>query len=330
MSLIKILPDAQKNTGWPWTEETDPEAYKERVWPKISIITPSYNQGEFIEETIRSILLQNYPNLEYIIMDAGSTDDTVEIIKKYEPWIAYWVSEKDRGQSHAINKGIGKATGDIIAYLNSDDLLLDGALRHVASIYQENFSEDKTRLIMVGDTILGKDIHNEKNKIISHNCENWSVNNIAEGYGIAAQPAVFWTKNNILFNEELQFSMDYDYWYKLIKSGYQAFRVPAKIAFYRIQENAKSTTLLNKMWIENSLLTVKWIDDFQQPLDKITQIRSINYKLRFYFIHELRNNKLWTRKLLLRFVWFQLVNFPALLFNRVYLKFLIKKIVTTK
>ena len=83
-------------------------------WPRISIVTPSYNQGQFIEETIRSILLQGYSNLEYIIIDGGSTDKSVEIIKKYEPWLSYWVSEKDRGQSHAINKGFGCSTGSFL------------------------------------------------------------------------------------------------------------------------------------------------------------------------------------------------------------------------
>jgi glycosyltransferase involved in cell wall biosynthesis len=96
-------------------------------WSRLSIVTPSYNQGQFIEETIRSILLQGYPNLEYIIIDGGSTDSSVGIIRRYEPWLAYWVSEPDRGQSHAINKGFQKASGSILAYLNSDDIYYPGS-----------------------------------------------------------------------------------------------------------------------------------------------------------------------------------------------------------
>ena len=96
--------------------------------PRVSIVTPSYNQGQFLEETIRSVLLQGYPNLEYIIIDGGSSDRSVEIIKKYEPWIDYWVSEPDGGQSHAINKGFAKATGEVYGWLNSDDCFAPGAL----------------------------------------------------------------------------------------------------------------------------------------------------------------------------------------------------------
>ena len=99
---------------------------------KITIVTPSYNQGRFLEQTILSVVGQQYPNLEYIIMDGGSTDNSVEIIKKYESHLAHWESEKDSGQAHALNKGFALATGTIFGWLNSDDYYLPGTLSFVA------------------------------------------------------------------------------------------------------------------------------------------------------------------------------------------------------
>ncbi|NJL12522.1 MAG: glycosyltransferase [Microscillaceae bacterium] len=104
------------------------------LYPKISIVTPSYNQGQYIEEAILSVIGQNYPNLEYIIIDGGSTDNTIEIIKKYEKHITYWVSEKDKGIYDAMNKGIDVATGEWIYFLGTDDLLSDNILIKIFQI----------------------------------------------------------------------------------------------------------------------------------------------------------------------------------------------------
>ena len=125
-------------TGWPWTEEPPelPAVMPDgRSWPRITVVTPSYNQAAFLEETVRSVLLQGYPNLEYLVLDGGSTDGSLAIVERYSPWIDWWTAGPDAGQSDAIQSGLDRASGEIFNWINSDDLLLPGALRHVA----ENF-----------------------------------------------------------------------------------------------------------------------------------------------------------------------------------------------
>lgn len=107
-------------------------------FPKITVVTPNYNQGDFIEQTINSVLNQNYPNLEYIIIDGGSTDGSVDIIRKYDKELSYWISEKDSGMYDALNKGFTKSSGEIMCWINSDDILWKGSLFYVAQAFQTN------------------------------------------------------------------------------------------------------------------------------------------------------------------------------------------------
>ena len=125
--IMEVLPPTDKK-GWPWSEETNAGLYGEESWPLLSVVIPSYNQGIFIEEAIRSVLMQNYPSLELIIIDGGSGDQSKEIIMNYTPWLSYSQSKKDNGQGNAINMGFSIASGAYIGWLNSDDFYNDKAL----------------------------------------------------------------------------------------------------------------------------------------------------------------------------------------------------------
>ena len=207
------------------------------TWPRISIVTPSYNQGQFIEETIRSVLLQGYPNLEYIIMDGGSTDSSVEIIKKYEPWLAYWVSEPDRGQSHAINKGLVVSTGDVLAYLNADDVYEPGALAAVARCFDEYPEAD----LVYGDGVL---IAEDGEGIRHLQIQYESSEALAYGRGGLLQPSVFWRRRLYErigpFDESLHYALDYDYWLRASKVA--VFQhAPERLSRFRQHDSSKSS-----------------------------------------------------------------------------------------
>lgn len=216
LSELPAPPRGKK--GWPWTEETpqSPDTMPDgQTWPKISIVTPSFNQGRFIEETIRSVLLQGYPNLEYIIIDGGSTDNSIEIIKKYEKWLAYWVSEPDRGQSHAINKGFEKATGKIYAWLNSDDYFLKDALRNIAMAYH---TSPKAGAWCGGCLLVNAEgntlrIH-RPNRVDVEGIADWSKNYFAQPSCPFSEEA--WRAFGPL-EEELHYEMDFALWLKIAK-----------------------------------------------------------------------------------------------------------------
>ncbi len=212
--------------------------------PKISIITPSYNQGQYIEQTIQSVLNQNYPNLEYIIIDGGSTDNSVEIIKKHESQITYWVSEKDRGQSHAINKGIEKCTGVLFNWINSDDYLEPGALHKIAETYLNTKAN-----IIIGTTKIENVNTGENSTFVTKQFDSLGKTISRINFW---QPSVYILLEDVLktgkTTESLHYGMDTEMYIKiLLMKGHKGIKViPDIISHYRIHENSKTGSLLDK------------------------------------------------------------------------------------
>ncbi|NQV18405.1 MAG: glycosyltransferase [Armatimonadetes bacterium] len=209
--------------------------------PKISIVTPSYNQGGFLEETILSVINQDYPNLEYIIIDGGSTDNSIEIIKKYKEYISYWVSEPDNGQSHAINKGFKKATGDIIAWINSDDIYFNGVFKKVNQVFTQNPDIDviySNGVWVDGD---GNVIKKRKNTHFHYN--TWL-------YGMADpfQPEVFYHSRVLekagYLDESFHMMMDREWWIRMAKKGCKFKYIDDEFAAIRKYSDTKTATLM--------------------------------------------------------------------------------------
>jgi GT2 family glycosyltransferase len=207
-------------------------------WPRISIVTPSFRQAEFIEETIRSVLLQGYPNLQYLVIDGGSTDGTTAVLERYSPWLSYWVSEKDRGQSHAINKGFARADGEILAWLNSDDLLMPGALAAVAAAWHRQPGR-----LVAGPVIWfehhggGEAMRRQRGLTFAEIVQHWTRR--CEFH----QPGVFFPRELTMalggVDESLRYAMDYDLFCRLLRRA-DATIIEQPLARFRYHAGSKT------------------------------------------------------------------------------------------
>jgi glycosyltransferase involved in cell wall biosynthesis len=264
--LMQIPKPLLNKQGWPWTSisEPIPKCMPDGSdWPKISIVTPSYNQAPYLEEAIRSVLLQDYPNLEYIIIDGGSTDGSVEIIKKYEPWLTYWISEKDKGQSQAINKGFSQARGEIAGWLNSDDIYFPNALTTLANLW---VAHNRPYALITGTKLKGNLTLGE---ITREEQSPYDIQHLLQKC-ILEQPATFFPLE--LFrqvggiNERYFMTLDYDLWLKMTREANLLF-VDVDFAVTRNHLLSKSTKFQRRsifeavrtVWNNYHVISITWL-----------------------------------------------------------------------
>lgn len=229
----------------------------DRGVPRITVVTPSYNQAGFLERTLRSVLNQDHPNLEYIVMDGGSTDGSVEIIRRYERHLAYWVSEKDAGHADALNKGFARGTGSIFAFLNSDDLYLPGALASVAAAFQA----DPRPAVVYGNTYR---IDLEENILHEHRQTAFLPLGYLYGACDLQQPSVFWTAD--LFrcvggiDTDWRFSFDTHLFFRFVAAGARFRFIRQFLSCFRVHPASKTATISHVGVEENARLRAEFAE----------------------------------------------------------------------
>lgn len=224
----------------------------------ISIVVPSYNQADFLDETLRSILSQDYPDVEVIVMDGGSKDHSVDIIRRHEKRLAYWCSERDEGQSHAIAKGMAMAKGDVVGWLNSDDILLPGTLRRIANAVQRRGNPDA---VFHG----GHKVIDERGRVMELNKTIPELTWCTERLGpVICQPGSFFGRDVYEqvggVDTSLQYGMDLDLWFRFHRAGVAFDRVGGYLASFRRHSNQKGHSLefLRKCESEEALLRQRY------------------------------------------------------------------------
>lgn len=252
-SLAELPPPPPGRTGWPWTEECP--ALSEAL-PRLTLITPSYMQAAFIEQTIRAVLLQGYPDLEYFILDGGSTDGTREIIRKYEPWLAGWRCEKDAGQSATINEGWARATGEVLAWINSDDWYHPGALAAAG----RRFAAEPTVAWLSG-AVDDVDVAG-----VFHKRHPAAPTPLAQALGRKDygyyQPGMFWRQALVekvgLLDVQLNCAFDQDFWLRSLLAGFAMTAIPEPVACFRVHGGSKTGGLSPRVLEEDWKLLARY------------------------------------------------------------------------
>ena len=241
--LAALPPPPAGRRGWPWTTQTEPFATPSDDWPQITIATPSYQQGDYLEENLRSVLLQNYPRLEFVVMDGGSTAASPAVIDRYRPWLSYAQTARDRGQAHAINLGFSLAAGDVFGWLNSDDFLLPGALRRVAQAWRSGAE------FIYGDGLKLDQVSGRRHYVVA----NYAHPRYVKFPELVLQHSTFWSaaRHRPIW-EEQQCALDYELWIRLLP-GLRVRHVRCALAVARQHAEAKTYNPTMKLrWTEDS------------------------------------------------------------------------------
>jgi len=303
---------ATSSLTWPWLTEKQVMCYNSNInWPKISIVTPSLNQGQYLEAAILSILNQNYPNLEYIIIDGASTDNSVDIIKKYEHKLTYWSSEKDTGQSHAINKGLEKCHGVIFNWINSDDMLAENALYNIATAY---LKKPNVKIVAGGCAHIKFSINEE----YTYNKQDLTFNGLITEKSNFQQPSqwISLARNRIRLNEHLHYSFDWEMVLKLDAKDDEVTYIDKLTSYFREHPESKTSNHSFDFQIEKLIIIKNYIDQ-----NKKMRWTLFKYKLLLEaYLYTYQSQKKHQRLLPI------LIKKPLFVFSRFYISHLMREL----
>ena len=265
-SLNELPPPPEATTIWPWTRgsaklpETMPDG---RPWPLISVVTPSYNQGRYLEQSLRSVLLQGYPRLELIVVDGGSKDESLSVIEQYQSWLKYWVSEKDSGPASALNKGFRYASGDILAFLNADDFYLPGCLARVAEEFRVHPEAD----VISGHGYFAKASGELGVPVFS---DRWSLQRFLYGACVLVQPATFFRRSALAqaegFKQTTKTCWDAELWGDMAKAGASFHSIEAFMAAFRLHpESISGNPRLRELRRKDASILMQKLGARRQP-----------------------------------------------------------------